>query len=143
LKLNVKKLVPEAIIPTYATDGDAGFDIYSLTEGKVSVDNPLNCSTGLAFEIPQNHVMLVFSRSGTGFKHDVRLANCVGVIDSGYRGELGVKLTADHIFKNLEVAVGDRIAQGIVLPYEQVQFVEVDELSSTQRGEGGFGSSGK
>lgn len=144
ISVKVKKLNPAAIIPKYATPGAACFDIHSLTSGCVENDHPLVCETGLAFDIPVNHVMLVFSRSGHGFKNDVRLANCVGVIDSDYRGALGVKLTSDSAYSaGLRVAIGDRIAQAMVIPIDMVDFEEVDELSSTDRGAGGFGSTGK
>lgn len=143
ISVKVKKLNPNAIIPKYATQGSGCFDIHSLTGGCVKPGYPLSCDTGLAFDIPVNHVMLVFSRSGHGFKNDVRLANCVGVIDSDYRGALGVKLTPDSVHGELTVAVGDRIAQAMVIPIDMVDFEEVDELSSTDRGAGGFGSTGK
>lgn len=139
--MKIKKLNPDAIIPTYATNGSACFDIYSLTTGVASGSFPLQCKTGLAFEVPEGFVMLVFSRSGHGFKSDARLSNCVGVIDSDYRGELQVKLAVDND-DGLSVAIGDRIAQALVLPVEQVTFDLVDELSSTERGTGGFGSTG-
>lgn len=107
------------------------------------------CGTGLAFDIPEGHVMLVFSRSGHGFKYDVRLANCVGVIDSDYRGEVMVKLTKDYTLSDeddhsvpFSVRPGDRIAQAMIIPVERISFAEVDEISSTSRGTGGFGSSG-
>jgi dUTP pyrophosphatase len=142
VNVKIKKLHEDAIIPTYATPGSACFDIYALSGGFVSHDNPTTIQTGLAFEIPENHVMLVFSRSGHGFKYGVHLANCTGIIDSDYRGELMVKLAADGN-GGLSVAVGDRVAQAMIIPYEQVSFELVDELSSTERGAGGFGSSGK
>lgn len=141
IPLKVKRLTETAILPTYATEGSAAFDLY--------VDNGTQSQyrgtfgTGLAFEVPEDHVMLVFSRSGQGFKDDIRLANCVGVIDEDYRGELKIKLTYDGDQVNMkQIAKGDRIAQGIVLPISRVNFVEVGELSDTARGEGGFGSSG-
>lgn len=148
MKLKVKKLHPEAKLPTYATAGSACFDIAVCAPG----EDPLvmgrgadaaTFPTGLAFEIPEGMVMLVFSRSGHGFKNDVRLANCVGVIDSDYRGELAVRLTADHGERPLVVGHGDRIAQAMLVPVMQVQFEEVDSLSDTERGTGGFGSTGK
>ena len=143
MKVNVKRLYDSAILPTYATDGSACFDIYTMLNGDTDYNEPHTYSTGLAFEIPEDHVMLVFSRSGHGFKNDVRLSNCVGVIDSDYRGELKVKLTCDKIGWGLEVNAGERIAQGMIIPIQKVQFEEVSELSETERGEGGFGSSGK
>ena len=87
--------------------------------------------------------MLVYSRSGHGFKHDTRLANCVGVIDSDYRGELMVKLTYDGAEDGPFIEPGDRIAQAMIVPVSQVSFDVVDELSDTVRGSGGFGSTGK
>lgn len=141
MQIKTKRLTQDAKLPTYATDGSGCFDIYTTDEGYVA--DSLAFSTGLSFEIPSGYVMLVFSRSGHGFKNDVRLSNCVGVIDSDYRGELKIKLTNDAssgLF--FEVNKGDRIAQAMIVPYEQAQFIEVDNLSETARGEGGFGSTG-
>lgn len=143
LPVKVKRLYSSAKLPTYATDGSGCFDIYTMLNGDTDYNDPHTYSTGLAFEIPENHVMLIFSRSGHGFKSDVRLSNCVGVIDSDYRGELKVKLTCDKIGWGLEVNAGNRIAQGMVIPYQKVEFEEVRELSDTVRGGNGFGSSGK
>ena len=143
MKVKVKRLYDSAILPTYATDGSGCFDIYTMLNGDTDYNEPHTYSTGLAFEIPEDHVMLVFSRSGHGFKNDVRLSNCVGVIDSDYRGELKVKLTCDKIGWGLEVNAGDRIAQGMIIPVAKVSFEEVSELSDTVRGSNGFGSSGK
>lgn len=142
MNINIKKLVPEAKEPTYATDGSGCFDLYGLTDGVVFDGRPLKCSTGLAFEIPMGLVMEVFSRSGDGFNHDVRLANCVGIIDSDYRGELFVKLTGDS-GKPFGVKAGERIAQAKLVESPRCTFNVVDELSSTARGEGGLGSTGR
>jgi dUTP pyrophosphatase len=114
-----------------------------MLNGDTDYQDPHTYSTGLAFEVPEDHVMLVFSRSGHGFKSDVRLSNCVGVIDSDYRGELKVKLTCDKQGWGLEINAGDRVAQGMIIPIEKVQFEEVKELSQTERGKNGFGSTGK
>lgn len=143
MKVKVKRLYEAAKLPKYATDGSGCFDIYTMLNGDTDHNEPHTYSTGLAFEIPEDHVMLIFSRSGHGFKNDVRLSNCVGVIDSDYRGELKVKLSCDKIGWGLEVNAGDRIAQGLVIPYNKVQFEEVKELSETVRGADGFGSTGK
>jgi dUTP pyrophosphatase len=143
MNVKIKKIHEDAILPTYATPGSACFDIYANSEGFVSSGNSATIRTGLAFEIPENHVMLVFSRSGHGFKNGVRLANCTGVIDSDYRGELMVKLSNNGGGGCLDIRCRDRIAQAMIIPYEQVSFELVDELSSTERGTGGFGSSGK
>ncbi|HET8689273.1 MAG TPA: dUTP diphosphatase [Methanosarcina sp.] len=140
MRVKVKKLHENAKLPTYATNGSGCFDIYHCHEyGDYVGEQPI-WDTGLVFEIPKNHVMLVFSRSGHGFKHDVRLANCVGVIDSDYRGEVKVKLKGDG--DSYYIDEGERIAQGMIIPVEKVQFEEVYELSNTERGEGGFGSTG-
>lgn len=153
MQVKVKKMFDDVQLPEYATPGSACFDIKAYwdkdsdwSHDTVVFEDYTIFPTGLQFEIPENHVMLVFSRSGQGFKDDVRLANCVGVIDSDYRGELKVKLTKDSVPNKSRIHTvnrGDKIAQGLVIPYEQVQFVEVDELSTTERGEGGFGSTGK
>lgn len=139
----VKLILGEnAKVPTYGTTGAACFDIASSAETSVvEPGSQQKFSTGLFFEIPENHVMLVFSRSGHGFKNEIRLSNCVGVIDSDYRGELGVALKNDGA-KPMTVETGDRIAQAMVLPVEQVAFQIVDSLSSTERGTNGYGSTG-
>lgn len=144
MEVKVKRLTQDAKLPTYGTDGSGCFDIYTTDEGDVT--HSLTLSTGLSFEIPVGFVMLVFSRSGHGFNNNMRLANCVGVIDSDYRGELKVKLTNDGItpYRTTWPVInkGDRVAQAMVIPFEQVQFLEVDVLSETERGTGGFGSTG-
>ncbi len=156
MKVKIKKLHHNAKTPTYATDGSACFDLYAHTVGGMTtmgknVENgyPLVCGTGLAFEIPPGHAMMIYSRSGHGFKDGVRLANCVGVIDCDFRGEVMVKLTADFDAQAdsrntppFFVRTGDRIAQARIVVSPQVGFEVVDELSSTERGAGGFGSSG-
>lgn len=147
MKVKIKKLHPDAIMPQYASAGAACFDLHALIEnGEINgvlPGMPYVFSTGLAFEIPEGHVMLVFSRSGHGFKNDVRLSNCVGVIDHDYRGEVKVKLANDQDeFKGLFVSPGDRIAQAMIVPFPKVEFDWSDELSDTERGDGGFGSTG-
>jgi len=139
MKLKIKKVHPDAVTPTYATSGSACFDLTAA-----AFDAATGAwRTGLTFEIPEGHVMRIYSRSGHGFKHGVRLSNCVGIIDSDYRGEVMVKLHQDSVANGyLTVSIGDRIAQAEVGPVQQVEFEEVDELSSTDRGVGGFGSSG-
>lgn len=141
MKLKVLKMYDDVKLPVYATDGSGCFDIYSYAFLQAEGNTKL-FSTGLKFEIPKGYVMLVYSRSGHGFNDNVRLANCVGVIDSDYRGELRVKLTCDDIpeWYHPFPDEGERIAQGMVIPYEQAEFEVVDELDSTERGEGGFGS---
>lgn len=145
MQLKIKKLHPDAVIPAYATPGAACFDIRvfaPMARSSLMQHCSATFQTGLAFEVPDGHVMLVFSRSGHGFNSGVRLANCVGVIDSDYRGELAVRLTTDDQ-RTLLLGHGDRIAQALVIPVPRVEFVEVDELNETARGTGGFGSSGR
>lgn len=150
MEIKVKRLSDTAVVPKYATEGAACFDLHADLQSvgsvlaKVTPGLPSNIPTGLTFEVPEGHVMLVFSRSGHGFKNNVRLGNCVGVIDSDYRGEVMVRLTSDDDYLNrmFEVHHGDRVAQAMILPLPKVQFVEADELTDTERGDGGFGSTG-
>lgn len=139
LKVKIKKLNKHAITPRYALSGDGCFDIFALSDGIVEMNDPIVFETGLAFEIPETHVMLIFSRSGQGFKSDTRLSNCVGVIDSGYRGEVKVKLACDVSDSFLGVKKGDAIAQAIIIERPIVEFVEDEMLSESERGNGGFG----
>ena len=143
MKIRIKKTRETAVVPAYATEGSAAFDLVAATDGSPhkNDDNAWVFPTGLAFEIPDNHVMLIFSRSGHGFKEAVRLSNCVGVIDSDYRGEVAVSLRADGD-QPKRMYAGDRIAQAMFVPYVSAQFELADELSETKRGTGGFGSTG-
>jgi dUTP pyrophosphatase len=140
LDIKIKKLNPNAVIPSYSKSGDAGMD---LTAVSIDYDGDTNVvyGTGLSMEIPNGYVGLVFPRSSNS-KKDLYLTNHVGVIDSGYRGEIMLKFrkTKEVIPRYYEV--GDRVGQIIILPYPTIKFVESEELSSTERGEGGFGSTG-
>lgn len=145
MKVNIKKLHHNAIIPNYATDGSAAFDLYAATAENSDIIDfyddkewAAEFGTGLAFEVPEGHVMLVFSRSGHGFNYGASLVNSVGVIDSDYRGEVKVKLDA-----LIPATVGYRIAQAIILPIPRITFQETDELTTTERGTNGFGSTGR
>lgn len=140
MQVKVKKLHPDAILPQYATSGAACFDLHALTESLVI--GPVTLDTGLSFEIPQGYAMMVYSRSGHGFKHGVRLVNCVGVIDSDFRGSVMVRLIADGS-GSLVIRKGDRIAQAMIIPVPKVELIEADDLSDTTRGAGGFGSTGQ
>lgn len=144
MELKIKKLHQYARTPSYATAGAGCFDLHALVDAfyELGVGESAVFSTGLAFEVPEGWVMEVYSRSGHGFKNGVRLANCVGIIDADYRGELKVKLKNEGR-EPLVVVNGDRIAQAKLVPAPQVSFVEVDALGETARGEGGFGSTGK
>lgn len=136
--IKVKRLHPSAAIPSYATDGSGCFDITAV-ECVEQKDDTATYRTGLAFEIPQGKAMILYGRSGYAFNRSLRLATCTSVIDSDFRGELLVKVRRDDggIWYP---SAGDRIAQAMIVDAPHVKFVEVDELSDTKRGEGGFGS---
>jgi len=138
MKVKIKKLNPNAIIPTYAKSGDAGMDLV-ITEIKAESEWDISYGFGISMEIPEGFMGLVFPRSSIR-KTDLILSNSVGVIDSGYRGELQAtfKKTGGAVYK-----VGERGAQIIIIPHPPIEFEEVEELSNTERGEGGFGSTGK
>lgn len=138
MKVSIKKLHPEATIPKYAKPGDAGIDLTATSkkqEGKNIV-----YGTGLAIEIPEGHVGLLFPRSSLT-NYDLSLGNHVGIVDSGYRGELLFKFkrTDLQLFAK-EYETGDRIGQLLIIPYPKVELVEVKELSSSERGSSGYGS---
>lgn len=142
--LRMKKVRPEAQLPQRQTEGAAGYDLRACVEAPVTLEPGEGYSfpTGLAGEIPQGLVGLVFCRSGLGVKHGVSLPNCVGVIDSDYRGELIVPLR-NFGDKAYTIQPGERIAQLVLVPVFLPPVAEVEELSETQRGTGGFGSTGK
>ena len=141
--VNIKKLNPDAIIPTYGTDYAAGADLYACLTEVVTVQpgQTYLVKTGIALEIPDGFAGLIYARSGLATKRGLAPANKVGVIDSDYRGEIMVSLH-NHSNKPETIEPGERIAQLIITPYVQAIFNEVDELSDTIRGEGGFGSTG-
>lgn len=145
LHIKVKKIHQDAKIPVYSSEHAAGFDFFAIESGIVVPSFPKRFRTGLQFEIPENYVMMIYSRSGHGFKNNVRLSNCTGIIDSDYRSEVLIKLIQDDVdgTRIFNVEPGDKIAQGIVLPRPKIQFIETDILSETERGEGGFGSTGR
>lgn len=142
MKVNIKKLNPNAIIPSYAKQGDAGLDLTSigLYQPQKNEDGTgiVSYSTGLAIEIPEGYVGLLFPRSSVA-DTSLTLANCVGVIDSGYRGEIIVRFRVNATFPQL-YQPGDRVAQLIIMPFPSIEFEEISELSATERGENGFGS---
>lgn len=163
IKVKIKKLNEDAVIPTYSKDGDAGMDLVA-TSKSYDEDGNAVYGTGLAFEIPKGFVGLVFPRSSNA-KKQLLLSNSVGVIDSGYRGEVMLKFKSSAssfslktLFKlifnqdakttlinNYKISynVGERIGQIIILPYPQIEFEEAEKLSETERGKGGYGSTGK
>lgn len=139
--VKVKKLDPNAVIPSYSKVGDAGMDL-TITNIKENTSFSVTYGFGIAMEIPKGHVGLVFPRSSVR-NQDLILSNCVGVIDSGYRGELQATFKKTQGLDSISYNVGERGAQIIILPYPQIFMTEVPELSTTERGEGGFGSTGK
>lgn len=142
-KIEIKKLNEKAIIPTYGTEFSAGADIYALLDEPVTIapGETVFIHTGIAIAIPEGLVGLNFARSGMAAKRGLAPANKVGVIDCDYRGEVMVALH-NHGKEPQTVEHGDRVAQMVFVPYYAADFVEVDELDSTVRGEGGFGSTG-
>jgi dUTP pyrophosphatase len=154
MKVKIKKLNPLAVIPNYAKDGDAGMDVIATS---IISDTPeqITYGLGIALEIPKGFVGLVFPRSSIR-KTGLQLSNSVGVIDSGYRGEIQAtfnklfggeamydEMKVNEIQPNDFYKVGDRVAQIMIIPHPEIEFEEADELSDTERGEGGFGSTGK
>ncbi len=137
MKIKIKKLVPEAVLPQYAHAGDAGMDVYAVS--KVVTDKFIEYGTGLAFELPSDHVMLLYPRSSIS-NLNLTLANSVGVLDSGYRGELKLRFRqgGEAVYE-----IGDKIGQILVLPFPLIEFEEASELTASARGVGGFGSSGR
>lgn len=137
MNVKIKKLHEDAIIPTYAKMGDAGMD---LTAVNITADDHgyLTYHTGLAIEIPPWHVGLLFPRSSV-YKTGQQLTNCVGVIDSGYRGELMMKYSVGSSCYQ----IGDRVGQLIIMPYPRIDFYQVHDLTPTERGTGGYGSTGQ
>ena len=144
MKIAVKKLRENAVLPTFGSPEAAGADLHACLASPVTVapGETAFIPTGLAMELPVGYVGLVYARSGLACKRGLAPANKVGVIDSDYRGEFIVALH-NHGTESQTVASGERIAQLVVTPILMPEYVETDSLSSTQRGEGGFGSTGK
>ena len=145
IELQVKKLRPGAKLPSRGSEQAAGYDLYAcLDEAALTIAPHATAKipTGLAVAIPDGYFGAVFARSGLASKQGLRPANCVGVCDSDYRGEYIVMLHNDTD-QPRTIENGDRIAQLVVMPYLSVSFAEVEELSETGRGDGGFGSTGR
>lgn len=144
LTVNFKKVLSNAQLPSKATDGSAGFDLVAATEQiKAELTGPtVEYDTGLALEIPEGYVGIVTPRSSITTKTTLMLGNGVGVIDSDYRGTIKFQYRNINNMTGKKYKVGDRIGQILIMPVPSVKFNEVDELSTTKRGEGGFGSSG-
>ena len=139
--VKVKKLDSNAVIPSYSKVGDAGMDL-TITKEIENTSFSVSYGFGIAMEIPKGYVGLVFPRSSVR-NQDLILSNCVGVIDSGYRGELQATFKKTQGLDSIKYKVGERGAQIIILPYPTIYMTEVPELSDTERGSGGFGSTGK
>ncbi|MCI6443705.1 MAG: dUTP diphosphatase [Clostridia bacterium] len=144
MNIKVKKLKPDATVPTMGSKFAAGADLYSAEDADVVIEPSETkfIGTGLAMEIPEGYVGLVYARSGLACKRGLAPANKVGVVDSDYRGEIKVALH-NHGKEAQTVEKGERIAQMVIAPYLSVNYEEADALSETERGEGGFGSTGR
>lgn len=139
--IDIKKLNDKAVMPTKGHKGDAGFDLYACLDEPliIKAGETIKVSTGLAIAIPDGYFGAIFARSGLSTKQGLRPANCVGVCDAPYRGEYIVALHNDSD-EDRVVNPNDRIAQLIIMPYLEAQLNIVDELTDTERGDGGFGS---
>lgn len=148
MKLEVKKLHPDAIIPKYQSVGAAGFDLHALEDVTLYPGNTVAVRTGLAMQIDPGFEVQIRPRSGLSLKTPLRVANSPGTIDCDYRGEVMIILTnidnkTEHPYGAYHIKTGDRIAQGIIARVDQARIVEVQSLNETERGAGGFGSTGK
>lgn len=141
MKVKIKKVHPNAVKPKYAKENDAGMDLVA-TSIIENTSFQVTYGLGIALEIPDGMVGLIFPRSSIR-NTELMLSNSVGVVDAGYRGELQATFNKLNGLDSIAYNVGDRIAQIIIVPHPVVQFVEVDELSESKRGDGGFGSTGK
>ncbi len=145
IKVNFKKLNDNAKVPTYGSPYSAGADLYACTNGETVSFQPNETKiihTGIAMEIPEGYAGLIYARSGIANKRGLAPSNKVGVVDSDYRGEIMVSLH-NHSNEVQEISDFERIAQMVIAPFLKVDYTEVDELSDTERGTGGFGSTGK
>lgn len=136
------KLDPRAQVPTYGSAAAAGADLYALKGAEIPAGETVLIGTGIALEIPEGYAGLIYARSGLASKRGLAPANKVGVIDADYRGEILVALH-NHGAESRTVSEGERIAQLVVTPFLRVDFLESESLSDTDRGAGGFGSTGK
>ena len=142
--IRVKKLDPRAVLPTAGSRYAAGYDLYACLDSPVEIapHSTQKIPTGLSIEVPEGYFGAIFARSGLATKQGLRPSNCVGVCDSDYRGEYIIALHNDSEEPRL-ISPGDRVAQLVILPYLSAEFQECDQLSDTERGAGGFGSTGK
>lgn len=149
MQIKIQKLSETAKIPTRGSNSAAGYDLYLDSEGKpgkgvaISPEKSVLLSTGIALEIPEGYFGAIYARSGLASKQHLRPSNCVGVIDSDYRGVVKVSLHNDSMDKVQFVEWGERIAQLVIQKFEEIEFDVVEELSDSLRGQGGFGSTGE
>lgn len=144
--MKIKLLNEFAKVPTRGSEYAAGYDLYAAFKEpllKISPGSTVVIDTGIAVAIPDGYFGAIFARSGLATKQGLRPANCVGVIDSDYRGPVKVALHNDGTVLPQIIKQGERIAQLVIIPYENIEFEVVEELEETERGEGGFGSTGK
>ena len=142
LDILVTKLDNDAVIPTYAKPGDAGADLYSISDLVLTPGERALVKTGIAIALPNGYVGLVHPRSGLGLKNGISVVNTPGTIDAGYRGEIGVVLINHDLHESFQVKKGDRIAQLVIQKVENAQFKMVDQLPESERSTGGYGSTG-
>jgi dUTP pyrophosphatase len=142
VKVRVKRISPDAKIPKAARKGDVAFDLYSVIDYELRPGERFAVPTGIAVEIPPGYEGQVRPRSGLALKEGVTVLNTPGTVDSGYRGEVKT-IMVNHNDESFKITKGMRISQLAIRPVPDVEFIEVDELSDTERGEGGFGSTGK
>lgn len=143
INVKVKRVRDGAKLPTYGSDGAGCFDFYAPDDRFLLAGETEKIPLGVAMEVPEGHVLLIMPRSSIGLKTPLRMANSVGVIDSDYRGEISALYENQRELVDFHIAAGDRIAQGCIVPVPTVEFEEVNTLSETKRGTGGFGSTGK
>ena len=143
LEILVTKLDDDAVIPTYAKPGDAGADLYSISELVLAPGQRALVKTGIAIAIPSGYVGLVHPRSGLGLKNGISVVNTPGTIDAGYRGEIGVVLINHDLAESFQVKIGDRVAQLVIQKVENAQFKVVNQLPDSERATGGYGSTGE
>ena len=142
LEILVTKLDNDAVIPTYAKPGDAGADLYSISDLVLAPGERALVRTGLAIALPNGYVGLVHPRSGLGLKNGISVVNTPGTIDAGYRGEIGVVLINHDLHESFQVKKGDRIAQLVIQKVENADFKLVNQLPESERATGGYGSTG-
>ena len=142
MKVEIKKLSEKAVIPTYQTDEAAGFDFHSIEEVTLQANERRLIKTGLCMALEMGYELQIRPRSGLAYKHGITVLNSPGTVDSDYRGEVMV-LLINHSNEAFEIKEGERIAQGVIAQVTQASFAEVNTLSDTARGSGGFGSTGK